>query len=587
MMPPKPQQAPKAYSYLRFSTPEQQEGDSVRRQIAVTQAFAKELGLDLDESLRFEDRGVSAFRGKNSAEGALSEFLEYAKAGKVPAGSYLMVESLDRLSRDEVLDAIELLRSILKLGISLAVVNGRKVFSLRSVNANPMELMVALLSFSTAHEESAKKSYRTLENWKSKRAGAVHGEVISRRGLAWLAYNDTAKAWEPIPERVAIVERIFREYLAGRGTQAIAGSLNTEGVPTWGKTRKADTRGHWQQSYIQRILFSPVVIGTLELSTEEATEDGQKVTRKLDPVPNYYPAVIDTETWKQVQAFRKSGGQAPRKSAEGADLGNVFAHLLRCGKCGHSASAVNKHKGANGERTYVVCNRARAKAGCEWHSLSYVNLEECFRRSVGALIESCPSGEPSGTLDAEIERIDAALLAIPEQLERLTKLYAMTGTQAVADELMQVDAERETLEAQRAELVCKVSDISGPVVAKRLDALCEALAAEQEDRRHVNACLRLLFSAVEVDAENGIARFQWKHGGTSEIVVSMPVDRAEISRRNAAKGRAAIAAKGHAVVIANLVKARAARAAKLAAKREAAKAAEVVTVPEAVTTEAA
>ena len=163
-------------------------------------------------------------------------------------------------------------------------------------------------------------------------------------------------------------------------------------------------------------------------------------------------------------------------------------------------------------------------------------------------------------------------------MERLTKLYAMSGTQAVADELMEVDAARATLEARRAELVCKASEISGPVVAKRLDALWEALEAEQEDRRHVNACLRLLFSAVEVDAEHGIARFQWKHGGTSEIVVSMPVDRAEISRRNAAKGRAAMAAQGHAAVIANLVKARAARAAKLAAKRaEMAKAPETVT----------
>jgi len=413
-LPAKPQQAPKAYSYLRFSTPEQQEGDSVRRQIAVTHAYAKELGLDLDESLRFEDKGVSAFRGKNSADGALSEFLEYARAGKVPPGSFLMVESLDRISRDEVLDAMDVLRSILKLGISLAVVNGRKVFSLRSVNANPMELMVALLSFATAHEESVKKSYRTLENWKSKRAGAVNGEVISRRGLAWLAYNDTAKAWEPIPERVAIVERIFREYLAGRGTVTIAGDLNTEGVPTWGKTRKPGTRGHWQPSYLQRILFSPAVIGTLELSTEEATEDGQKVLRKLNPVPNYYPAVIDAETWKQVQALRNAGVRAPRRT-EGADLGNLFSHLLRCGKCGHSASAVNKRgkdrRGA--QQVYVICNRARVKAGCERHSLPYANLEEFFRRSVGALIESCPSGESSGTLDAEIERIDATLLAIP------------------------------------------------------------------------------------------------------------------------------------------------------------------------------
>ncbi|KVR83488.1 recombinase family protein [Burkholderia vietnamiensis] len=49
----------KAYSYLRFSTPEQAQGDSFRRQTALAEAYAQQHGLELDTTLRFADEGVS------------------------------------------------------------------------------------------------------------------------------------------------------------------------------------------------------------------------------------------------------------------------------------------------------------------------------------------------------------------------------------------------------------------------------------------------------------------------------------------------------------------------------------------------
>lgn len=67
---------PRAYSYLRFSTPEQSKGDSLRRQSAMARDYARRNGLDLDETLTFHDLGVSAFRGQNLAEGRLAYFRE-------------------------------------------------------------------------------------------------------------------------------------------------------------------------------------------------------------------------------------------------------------------------------------------------------------------------------------------------------------------------------------------------------------------------------------------------------------------------------------------------------------------------------
>ena len=88
---------PRAYSYLRFSTPEQMTGDSFRRQSTMAVEYAAKRGLELDQKLTFHDLGVSAYRGKNADTGRLAEFLEAVEAGLVPKGSFLLVEFLDRI----------------------------------------------------------------------------------------------------------------------------------------------------------------------------------------------------------------------------------------------------------------------------------------------------------------------------------------------------------------------------------------------------------------------------------------------------------------------------------------------------------
>ena len=99
---------PLAYNYIRFSTAEQRKGDSLRRQDDLAKAYAEEKGLSLDESLTMLDLGVSAFKGANAESGALAAFLEAIDNGHVPVGSYLLIESLDRLSRAQVFDALQL-----------------------------------------------------------------------------------------------------------------------------------------------------------------------------------------------------------------------------------------------------------------------------------------------------------------------------------------------------------------------------------------------------------------------------------------------------------------------------------------------
>ena len=109
---------PQAYSYIRMSTDLQLKGDSLRRQLEASTRYAAENDLDLVEDIRLEDIGVSAFKGANVSGGALGRFFEAVQTGKITRGSYLLVESLDRISRQELRKSLQIFLSIIDAGIN-------------------------------------------------------------------------------------------------------------------------------------------------------------------------------------------------------------------------------------------------------------------------------------------------------------------------------------------------------------------------------------------------------------------------------------------------------------------------------------
>src|SRR6266566_5250023 len=114
---------PRAYSYIRFSTPEQAMGDSRRRQTEAAEKYATAHELVLDDKLTFHDLGVSAYKGANVETGQLGAFLEAVRTGLVKEGSYLLVESLDRISRKKARHAVRVLESLCDSGITVVTLS--------------------------------------------------------------------------------------------------------------------------------------------------------------------------------------------------------------------------------------------------------------------------------------------------------------------------------------------------------------------------------------------------------------------------------------------------------------------------------
>jgi len=120
---------PVAYSYIRMSSKRQIKGDSLRRQLDLSRQYADRHNLKLDEETTFADKGVSAWAGANLTEGQFGQFLAAAKQGRIKPGSYLLVESLDRLSRQQVRTALVPFMELINGGIVIVTLNDNQVYS--------------------------------------------------------------------------------------------------------------------------------------------------------------------------------------------------------------------------------------------------------------------------------------------------------------------------------------------------------------------------------------------------------------------------------------------------------------------------
>ncbi|MGO9817063.1 MAG: recombinase family protein [Acidocella sp.] len=246
----------KAYSYLRFSTPEQARGDSFRRQTDLALDYANRHDLELDEVLSFHDLGVSAYRGSNAETGQLGALLEAVRVGLIAPGSVVLVESLDRISRQAARKALRVIESIVETGVSVVTLSDGREYTATSLDNDPLSLMMALLTFVRANEESATKGRRVAAAWAAKRACA-NQQPLTSRCPGWIQLDLESRTFVLIPDRAAIVRRMYDEALSGRGTAAIARRLNVEGVPVFGDGSRKGAM--WHDSYIVTDARTPTV----------------------------------------------------------------------------------------------------------------------------------------------------------------------------------------------------------------------------------------------------------------------------------------------------------------------------------------
>jgi DNA invertase Pin-like site-specific DNA recombinase len=430
-----------AISYLRFSSPQQAEGDSVRRQTdARDDWLRRHPNVRLDTSLVLEDKGVSGFTGEHrtNRKHALASFLDLVQRGRVPAGTYLIVENLDRLTREEPEVSIPLVMNLISAGVRIVQLTPAEMVYEPGMDFG--RLMMMLWELARGHGESKRKSGLCGEAWHMKKKAAREKRTPHGHNCpAWLelvgAKRDSkgrvvGGEYVEKPEAVKTVRLIFDWCIAGRGLNEILTRLNDQGITPIGRI------GAWHRSYLHRILTKQTVLGVYQPRGRRKKSEGE-------PVERYYPAVVSEATWKRAQealrARRGRSGRPPKAVA------NPFAGLLHCAVNGGKLHLTTSH----GARHLVSQTVIQKRRGAKWRTFPLAVFTEAV---LSQLRELQPADLFAGPGAARVTELTGALGEAERRLAvAATQWEAHPESELWQERVNRYEGEKRALVAELAE----------------------------------------------------------------------------------------------------------------------------------------
>ncbi|EMW3188153.1 recombinase family protein [Klebsiella quasipneumoniae] len=469
----------KLYSYIRWSSAQQTAGTSLERQTTAAREYASSHNLEFVEIL---DAGVSAFKGKNATEGALADFITAVKAGVIPADATLFVENLDRLSRQDVLTANRLFIELLMLGLTIVTGQDNRIYTQESVADNPTDLMISILYFARANEESKTKSERVRDASLKALARFQAGLPTTIKGGGadpfWIQRGGRETSPTQHTTHWLAIKKIVELSLQGIGCNRIRQVLNAD--PTlYPPPRQKDTPQRralidaglaptgWNIHRIEDARRQPSLYGlkTIKLSGHTYNLEG------------YYPAVCSEEEFHLIQNISANN----RKKS--GDIRNTITllsglNLCKCGSCGGWVTTFRK----NGKLTYRCDAGHRKIHHCPttWSLNGFIIESATIRALIAGVAHNViEDSQDLESVAGEIDNRRAEVSEIDRKRERLAVRIAEEDDDLLMQQLRQYNARKRDLLAEIGTLTQREALRSeGQNVAERLAEAQRLLTAE-------------------------------------------------------------------------------------------------------------
>ena len=391
------------------------------------------------------DKGRSAFKGSNLKEdAALRKILDEIAAGTIASGSILIVENLDRISRQGPKLARQVLARVTDNGVEIHILNINQMLKKNWENDFGQSVVVDN-ELQRAWKESLYKSDRIGRAWKAKKDNASKDFPLTTNVPGWLKVVDRKivnnKIVEPgkiveIPEKVALVQEVYRLACLGVGITMIVRQLRQPCVT---------------RNWVTKVLNSRKVLG------EYCPENGE-------PVPGYYPRIIEQSVFDSAreQAARK------RKSFGGSNVShtlNLFVGLFR-DITSHQTMYFQKAK-----RSYIRNDK---------HFLHYDRFEQAFLQFIQDLDWKTIAGE---TESDEVKVAQRKLEAVLADLDKTARLIAKRTAEMEDPDLD--SATVKVLAGQIAKATARVVELEMEkdklnLTVQAARARCEALHTPEE-----------------------------------------------------------------------------------------------------------
>lgn len=498
----------RAIIYARFSSAEQSKGYSLERQQSLGTAFATERGWTIEKKI--SDEGRSAFHGANRLEGSALHQFELEARNGLHRGKVLVVENIDRLSRQGAKVAAQLIWALNEGGVDVATFHDGHVYKAGDEN-EMIDLFKVVILAQQAHEESSKKSKRIAASWASRRERIAAGEqnVLMPNVPMWCDRIDGKYVLNE--HRTAVLNEIYDLYIDGLGIPRIINHLHARNEPSWTPPEQRRGNNGWFYSYIYRLLTKRTVLG------EYTTLDGKTVGA------NFYPQAISTEKWNRAQAALKMR-KANHKTTDKLWLNrNLLQGIVVCDQCGggahfrHQIDKGQKYTRKDGTTvTYkrndhrrIRCDRARRKHQCDNGTvLSYDVIEatvlnEMLPRMAQKRSEDAATIELRERIAELIRQREANQAAVDNLIDAMAGGGSKSVMQRVTKLEAEIEAQDSAIESAQKALDIETSKPSSDDDVEAVESLrAELNHADDEVRSYargrVNMSLRRLIKRITI-----------------------------------------------------------------------------------------
>lgn len=305
-------------AYCRVSTDSREQHNSFSVQLA----YYKDL-IENHEDWQFA--GIYADEARSGTKlQKRDDFLRMMKDCEDGKIDMIITKSVTRFARNTV-DSIQAIRRLKALGVAVFF----EKESIDSLSEKSEQMLTILSSLAQGEAESVS----TNNKWAAVKRFQDGTFIL---GTPAYGYTKDENGELVIQEEEAtVVRRIFREYLNGKGTYAIAKDLSEEGLPTIRSAEK------WNDGVIKEMLQNPIYTGTLLHQKTMTTEVLPfKRQRNKGQIPQYliednHEAIISyeqAEAVKEIFEYRRK--QMGVDDLEKYQRRYAFSSKIICGECG-------------------------------------------------------------------------------------------------------------------------------------------------------------------------------------------------------------------------------------------------------------
>lgn len=411
----------KVCAYCRVSSASCEQMASCETQVAYYTNFIQQNPEWIFAGI-YADEGITGTKKAGRTE--FNRMIRDVQAGRI---NLIITKSISRFVRNTT-DCLETVRHLKELGV--AVFFERE--NINTLSADSELLMTVLASIAQEESRSTSENLKWAYQKKFEKGKVV---IISSR---FLGYDlDENGQLQVNPAEARIVKLIFHEYIAGKGTEAIADLLKAMNIRTVTGSLK------WQASVVRGILNNEKYCGDLvqqKTFTENYLTHRKKKNKGELPmyrVQNNHEAIIAREDFDLVQRL-----MAERALQYGNLPGDrdkylnryAFSGKLVCGHCG--ATFKRRTWNSSGPTKQIVwqCSTyiKKGKAACSMKGVDDITLKAVFVRTFNKLyknkdavlkrfLDNVEKGLRIESIGGQDRKLELAIDKVSEQMKALIR----------------------------------------------------------------------------------------------------------------------------------------------------------------------